>query len=101
MAIRPASGSESVDRAIDDVGDDVERLRRHPMAGAVRLAPVTFTSAGVDVLVAHGLGRPMRGFQVERLDAAAIVYDGSASAQPRKVFNLRASAPCTATLLVW
>jgi hypothetical protein len=63
----------------------------HVTANIVVTAPLV----NVDVRVFHGLGQPMAAFDVVRLSAAAIVYEGTASLDPKTYINLRASAACT------
>lgn len=59
-----------------------------------------FDTANAEIKVAHNLGRSTQGYLVQSLSAAAIVYAGTSAADDNSIY-LRASAPCTASLLVY
>jgi hypothetical protein len=59
---------------------------------------VTFTTANVDQMVTHNLGRIPSGFLQSNPDAAAQVFQGSKDST-KTVSYLKASAPVTITLI--
>ena len=52
-----------------------------------------------DARVAHGIGQPCQGWIVVRNNANAVVFEVTASPDPKNSVLLRASAACTVTLL--
>lgn len=88
-------GSPILDRIINAISDAFARLG--DIVTNNKIIPVTFTGAGVDVSVAHGLSSAVTSFDVVDLDAAAIVFRSPTSnPQPRLTIILRASAACRA-----
>lgn len=61
---------------------------------------VQFTAANTEVTVNHNIGRIPVGYLVLGLDQAAIVYNGVQENTSQSLF-LRASAPCTATVMLF
>lgn len=52
-----------------------------------------------DTLVSHGIGQPLQGWVVVRNNANAVVFEVTVSPDPKTTVFLRASAPCTVSLL--
>lgn len=102
MAIgRVKTGNELLDRFLGAIVDELTAL-------AARFIPkdrpkvVDFTAANTDVLVPHGLGRPITGYNVIRISAGGVVYEGSAVAAPytsSNFINLKSSAIAKATVV--
>lgn len=79
----------NVKRAIDDVAQEDPIVK------------LTFSAANTDTRLYHNLERPLVGWRVVRASAAASIYDGSPSSDPRRFFNVKASAPVTVTFEVF
>lgn len=65
-----------------------------------KIQSVEFGAANTEVQVQHNLNRIPTGYLVLKLSAAAIIYDGTTSNTNTNAF-LRASAPCTATIMLF
>lgn len=90
---------------IREVAKLANRLLRDDIIQAILRGPVevTFPAATPATLrVFHGLGRPVTGYIVTRLDSAATIYDGTfdPNDDPNLVVYLSASAgPCVAHVI--
>lgn len=85
-------------RLIQDVAGILNRGIRIGDQYPGNVQSVTFTGAGVEVQVLHGLGRVPDGYLVLSRSASVIIYDG-ASANTDSIGFLRASGAGTATVL--
>lgn len=65
-----------------------------------RTLSITFSAAGTDTALAHGLGRPPVGYIVVGRDGAFTVYNGATASTPNLIY-LRASSTGTASVLVF
>lgn len=65
-----------------------------------KILTVEFTTANTEVRVDHNLSRIPTGYLVLKLSAAAIIYDGSTANTNQNAF-LKASAPCTALVMLF
>lgn len=61
---------------------------------------VTFGAANTEVTVNHNIGRIPVGYLVLGNDSAATIYNGTTAFSAQAIF-LRASAPCTATIMLF
>lgn len=75
------------------IGPRLIAMQRDPIA-------VTFTGAGMDARVAHGLGRAPTGYIQVRASAGVTVYDSpTAASDPTVAINLRATGAATVSLI--
>lgn len=75
----------------------IDELQGDRVANDHLIENITLGS-GVDVPIYHGLGQPMRTWDIVRQDADATIWEGAASVSPRHFFNLTASGPVTVTI---
>lgn len=88
--------SAVVDRLISTVASAFRLVESNflPIAVVVEQAIAT-----TDTRVHHGLGRTARGHVIVGQSADARIWDGAASNDPQKFFNLKASAVVTVRLV--
>lgn len=65
-----------------------------------KLLSITFSAAGTDTALPHGLGRVHTGYIVYSRSAGIVIYDG-AQASTSTTLYLRATATGTASLIVF
>lgn len=98
---RQHTGSHQADEAQRLAQQAVQRLNACPFIVGRRLDGITF-AAGVDQLVAHGLGRRPRGFLVLRDYGANVCTGvGESTTQPENIdqqIKLRSPVACTVDL---
>lgn len=85
-------------RLIQDVAGILNRGIRVGDQFPGNVQSITFTGAGVEVQVNHGLGRIPDGYLVLSRSASVTIYDG-ATTNTDAVGYLRASGAATATIL--
>lgn len=67
---------------------------------SAKILSVEFTASNTEVRIDHNLGRVPSGYLPLKLSAAAIIYDGQSSNTTQTAF-LKASAACTATIMLF
>lgn len=65
-----------------------------------QIIDVVFSAANTSTAVTHNLQRTALGYYPLKLSAAAIIYDGSGSNTQNEI-SLKASAACTAKVLIF
>lgn len=86
-------------RLQDAVALSFNQFEKLPQLDSVIVKNVVL-SAAVDNNVAHGLTRPIQGWQIVRLNANAVVYESTTvNTAPDSIVILRTSATCTVSIL--
>jgi hypothetical protein len=92
------TNDETLNRIQQSIAEVVDPLSAAPFASTVTKTVLIGTT---DTQVHHGLGAPPTGYLVVRQDALATIAEVTVSPNPRKYLLLRASAPVTATLIIF
>jgi hypothetical protein len=92
MAQAIRTGQSLVDKAIDALWDALDRLKNAITTDRIQSIALTTT----DTIIAHGLGRPYKGYSVVSSSAAGVVTTSpTANLDQANVIILRASTAGT------
>ena len=83
----------------DNVREIVEPWERVPLLAGLLLTDVSLSASAT--LVAHGLGRKLRGWIVVRTNGTATVYEPSVATLADRFVNLQATGSVVVTLWVF
>lgn len=92
-----AGGGALLDALQDLLLIIIDELQENRVANDHLIEGITL-DLGVDVPIYHGLGQPIRTWDIVRQSADATIWEGAASVSPRHFFNLTASGPVTVTV---